>query len=135
MLDILSDYFEALDRLKRGKPDNVPKGTRITNDSVSLEAKRKLGSIKKSRPIFSDLIEAIDAAKADVKPGNEIERRLAEAKGEAARYRALWEGALAREVSLIKQLWDEQEGWAKERAMLTGGKVAPFRKSGQADRG
>lgn len=135
MLDILSDYFEALDRLKRSKPVNVPRGTRITNDSVSLEAGRKIGTIKKSRPIFRDLIEAIDAAKADAKPSDEIEGRLAEAKAEAARYRALWEGALAREVSLIKQLWDEQERWATERAMLTGGKVAPFRKSGPADSG
>lgn len=135
MLDILSDYFEALDRLKRSKPVNVPKGTRITNDSVSLEAGRRIGSIKKSRPIFRDPIEAIDAAKADVKPGDEIEGRLAEAKAEVARYRALWEGALAREVSLIKQLWDEQERWAKERAMLTGGKVTPIKTSGRANGG
>ena len=41
MPDILKDYFEALERLKKGKPTNVPKGTRITNDSVSLEAGRK----------------------------------------------------------------------------------------------
>mgnify|MGYP000194508144 CR=1 FL=1 len=68
MPDILKDYFEALERLKKGKPTNVPKGTRITNDSVSLEAGRKKGTIKKSRPIFSDLIEAIDAAaKAEAK--------------------------------------------------------------------
>lgn len=135
MLNSLSDYFEALDRLIRGKSVNVPKGTRITNDSVSLEAGRKVGSIKKSRPIFRELIQAIDVAKADAKPGDEIEGRLAEAKAEAARYRVLWEGALAREVSLIKQLWDEREIWAKERAILTGGKVAPFRKSGSADEG
>lgn len=135
MLDILSDYFEALDRLKRSKPVNVPRGTRITNDSVSLEAGRKIGTIKKSRPIFRDLIEAIDAAKADAKPSDEIEGRLAEAKAEAARYRALWEGALAREVSLIKQLWDEQERWAKERAMLTGGKIIPIKTSGRANGG
>lgn len=135
MLDILSDYFEALDRLKRSKPVNVPRGTRITNDSVSLEAGRKIGTIKKSRPIFRDLIEAIEAAKADAKPRDEIEGRLAEAKAEAARYRALWEGALAREVSLIKQLWDEQERWAKERAMLTGGKVVPIKPSGRENGG
>jgi hypothetical protein len=60
MADILKEYFAALGRLKEGKPVNVPKGTRITNDSVSLEAGRKKGTIKKSRPIFSDLIEAID---------------------------------------------------------------------------
>ena len=105
MPNILNDYFEALERLKRGKPDNVAKGTKITNDSVSLEAGRKKGTIKKSRPIFSDLIEAIDAAaKAEAKPRDEMRGRLGEAKAEAARYRVLWEEALAREVSLVKQL-------------------------------
>ena len=133
MPNILNDYFEALERLKRGKPDNVAKGTKITNDSVSLEAGRKKGTIKKSRPVFSDLIEAIDAAaKAEAKPRDEMRGRLGEAKAEAARYRVLWEEALAREVSLVKQLWDEREAWAKERAALTGGKVTPIRKTGRA---
>jgi hypothetical protein len=35
MPDILQDYFDALERLKRNKPVNVPKDTKITNDSVS----------------------------------------------------------------------------------------------------
>lgn len=128
MPDILKDYFEALERLTRGKPVNVPKGTRITNDSVSLEAGRKKGTIKKSRPIFSDLIEAIDAAAAtDAKPRDEMRERLDEARAEVARYRSLWEEALAREVSLVKQLWDEREAWAKEKAAVTGGKVTSIK--------
>lgn len=127
MSDILKDYFEALERLKLGKPVNVPKGTRITNDSVSLEAGRKKGTIKKSRPIFSDLIEAIaGAAKAEAKPRDEMQEQLDKAKAEAARNRVLWEEAIAREVSLVKQLWDEREAWAKERAALTSGKVTPI---------
>lgn len=130
MSDIIKDYLDALERLKRGKPVNVPKGTRITNDSVSLEAGRKKGTIKKSRPIFSDLIDAINlAAKAEAKHGDEIRARLDAAKVEVARYRTLWEEALAREVSLVKQLWDERESWAKERAALTGGKVTSIRKA------
>lgn len=132
MPDILTDYFEALERLKRGKPVNVPMGTKITNDSVSLEAGRKKGTIKKSRPIFSDLINAINAAaKAKATPRDEIRERLDEAKAEATRYRALWEEALAREVSLVKQLWDEREAWANERATLMGDKVTPIRKTGR----
>lgn len=131
MPDILNDYFEALERLKKGKPVNVPKGAKITNDSVSLEAGRKKGTIKKSRPIFSDLIQAIDAAaKAEGQPREAMIERLDEAKAESARYRALWEEALAREVSLIKQLWDQREAWAKERAALTGSKVTPIWRSG-----
>ena len=65
MLDILQDYRDALARLIRGKPENVPKGTKITNDSVSLEAGRKKGTIKRSRPIFKDLIDEINAAAAE----------------------------------------------------------------------
>lgn len=131
MPDILKDYFEALDRLKNGKPVNVPKGSRITNDSVSLEAGRKKGTIKKSRPIFSDLMEAIDAA-AKAEPRDDMRAQLDEAKADVARYRARWDEALAREVSLIKQLWDEREAWAKERAALNGGKVTSIRKTGRA---
>lgn len=134
MSDILKDYFEALERLKICKPVNVPKGTKITNDSVSLEAGRKKGTIKKSRPIFGDLIEAIDAAaKVDAKanPVDEMRARLDEAKAQSTRYRALWEEALSREVSLVKQLWDEREAWAKERAALTSDKVTPIKKAGR----
>lgn len=124
MPDILTDYFEALERLKRGKPINVAKGSKITNDSVSLEAGRKKGTIKKSRPIFSDLIKAIDvAAAAESKPGDEMKGRLDEARREAERYRKLWEEALCREVALVKQLWDERQEWAKEKEALTGVKV------------
>ncbi len=133
MPDILKDYFEALERLKRGKTINVPKGTKITNDSVSLEAGRKKGTIKKSRPVFSDLIEAINTAiTADGKPQDEMRERLEQAKAEAARYRVLWEEALAREVSLVKELWDAREAWAKERETMTSGKVTPIRKSGRS---
>jgi hypothetical protein len=131
MSDILKDYFEALERLKSGKPVNVPKGTKITNDSVSLEAGRKKGTIKKSRPVFSDLIEAINsAATTEGNPQDEIRERLDHAKAEAAKYRVLWEEALAREVSLVKELWDARKTWERERAAMTGGKVTPIRKPG-----
>lgn len=129
MSDMLTDYFDALERLKRGKSVNVPKGTKITNDSVSLEAGRKKGTIKKSRPVFSDLIEAINASSADEsKPVNEMRQRLDQAKAEAAKYRTLWEEALAREVSLVKELWDAREAWGKEREQMNRGKVTPIRK-------
>lgn len=62
MSDIVEEYRKALDRIKKGKPLRVLPGTKITNDSVSLEAGRKKGTIKKSRPIFADLIAEIQAA-------------------------------------------------------------------------
>jgi hypothetical protein len=129
MPDMLTDYFDALKRLKRGEPVNVPKGTKITNDSVSLEAGRKKGTIKKSRPVFSDLIEAINAfSTAESKPVDVMRERLDEAKAEAAKYRTLWEEALAREISLVKELMDTREAWAKKREEMNRGKVAPIRK-------
>lgn len=131
MPDILKDYFEALERLKNGKPVNVPKGTKITNDSVSLEAGRKKGTIKKSRPVFIDLINAINAAAAtDIKQTDELRMRLDQAKAEAAKYRTLWEEALAREVSLVKEIWDAREAWKREREAMECGKVTPIRKPG-----
>ena len=62
MNDTLQEYFDALDRLKSNNPTNVPKGSKINNDTVALEAGRKRGSIKKSREIFAELIEAINNA-------------------------------------------------------------------------
>lgn len=48
-------YFAALDRLvKRGAP--------ISNDAVAMEAGSGKGSIKSSRPLYAELIAAIDEA-------------------------------------------------------------------------
>jgi hypothetical protein len=124
MSSAITDYFEALERLKAGRPINVPKGTKITNDSVSLEAGRKKGTIKKARPVFAALIGSIDAAaKEQAEPEDVAKATLDAAKDDAANYRKLWEEALTREVSLVKQLWDERKEWAKEKAALTGEKV------------
>lgn len=124
MSSALTDYFEALERLIKGRPINIPKGSKITNDNVSLEAGRKKGTIKKSRPIFKSLIDAIEAAAgAQLLPLDSTKAALDAAKAEAARYRTLWEEAMSREVSLVKQLWNEHRQWAKEKAALTGEKV------------
>lgn len=124
MPDILQDYRDALARLRRGKPENVPKGTKITNDSVSLEAGRKKGTIKRCRPIFKDLIDEINAAAEEQsKPEDAQKARIDELKAEVVKYRTLWEEALTREVSLVKQLWDERQEWSKKEAALTGEKV------------
>lgn len=130
LTDILKDYFAALDRLKSGKPISVPSGTRITNDSVSLEAGRKKGTIKRSRPIFSELIEAIaEAQVVTLTLEDKTREQLSLAKAEAAKYRILWEEALSREVSLVKELWDSRDAWAKEREAMTSGKVTPINRT------
>jgi len=118
------EYFNALERLVAGKPTRVPKGTKITNDAVALEAGRGKGSIKKSRPVFASLIEAIDQAAAKQATGaNQDKERLDKAKTSAADYRQQLEAALAREVSLLKELYEVR----KQLALLTIEKLLPIR--------
>lgn len=120
----LDDYFKALERLKAGNPLHVPKGSRITNDTVSLEAGRGKGSIKKSRAAFADIILAIEeAATEQADPKNRERDKLLRTKGEAGSLRKQLEAALAREVSLLKELYETR----KQLAKLTGEKVVPLR--------
>lgn len=100
----IDEYFEALERLKNNKPERVPKGTKITNDAVAIEAGRKKGSIKKSREIFTDLIITIDeASQKQNKPKLDEKAKLEKAKNKAENYRSLYEAALSRELMLIRE--------------------------------
>lgn len=126
-VDTLSEYFEALERLVKNKPIRVPAGTRICNDSVSLEAGRGKGCIKRSRPVFARLIAAIEAA-AGAQPGKKVVM-AAKARVRAERYKSKLEdlqaeldASLAREVSLLSQLLDAR----RRIEALTGEGVIPF---------
>lgn len=120
----LDDYFSALERLKQGTPRIVKKGGKITNDSVSLEAGRKKGSIKKSREQFGALIAAIDAAAAEQsRPQREQAQRLGKVKQTAETLRMELDAALGRELSLLVELYETKKILAK----LTGEKVLPIR--------
>lgn len=122
----LTDYFDALDRIKNGVPINVRKGVKITNDSVALEAGRKKGSIKKSRDSFSDLINSINiAASEQFKNSNQFEDKLKATRFKAEQYRLELEAALGREISLLYELYETK----KQLAKLTGSKVIPLRKT------
>jgi len=104
------EYFDALDRLINGTTKIVPKGSRINNDSVALEAGRKRGSIKKNRDINYDLIEAINKASGEIKsPKDELKDKLDKEKKKSLEYRELWEGAIARELSLINEIYGLQD--------------------------
>ena len=124
--DPLADYFEALDRLQKGRPKVVPVGTKITNDAVSVEAGRKKGSIKKSRDLFRDLIAAIDAASTGQSPPRQDQvDRLNRAKQSAGDLREQLDAALAREICLLAELYETR----KRLSQLTGENVLPLRKS------
>lgn len=57
----VQEYFAALERLKKGVPTLVPKGSPINKDQVALEAGRKRGTIR-NRPGFEKLIAEIECA-------------------------------------------------------------------------
>lgn len=100
----------------KGRPERVPKGTRITNDAVSVEAGRRKGSIKKSRPQFQDLIRDIAAA-AEAQPDpkrdltaqiGKLKGQLAGAKKSAQQIQNAYEQSLMRELSLLRKLHELQ---------------------------
>lgn len=124
-IDALSEYFEALERLVKNKPIRVPTGTRISNDSVSLEAGRGKGSIKRSRPVFARLIAAIEAA-TQAQPAKKwaavAKARSERNKSKLEELQAALDASLAREVSLLSQLLDAR----RKLEVFTGEKVVPF---------
>jgi hypothetical protein len=123
-IEPLAGYFEALERLKKGHPNIIPKGTKLTNDAVSVEAGRKKGSIKKSRDLFRDLIAAIAAASAEQgRPVVEQAERLNKVKQTVDGLRVQLDAALGREISLLAELYDTK----KKLAKLTGVRVLPIR--------
>ncbi|MCH7310549.1 hypothetical protein [Acinetobacter sp. ANC 4805] len=125
MTDSFLDYYEALERLKKDSPLRVPKGTKITNDAVSLEAGRGKGSIKRSRPIFADLIVAIQiASEQQILVVNVQENKIEKLKSQLDQCSKELEAALVREVSLLYELYELK----KEINLLTGAKVIPIRR-------
>lgn len=122
----LSEYFAALERMKNGNPIRVSKGSKISKDSVAIEAGRKKGSIKKSRESFSDLIEAISiAAESQNNSLNHSVEKLKQTRQKAEQYRNDLEAALAREICLLHELYELK----KQLSKLTGANVIPIRKN------
>ncbi len=102
----LDKYFDALDRIKNNNPIFVPKGSRINNDSVALEAGKTRGSIKKSRKTFTSLIEEIEKA-AQLQSEQEINtvtHQLEKRKSEKEHYRNLYHQSINRELMLLEKL-------------------------------
>lgn len=64
MSKTLKNFYDALQRLIDGKPKVIMGVYSINNDTVALEAGRKRGTIKKSRPELSELLMAIAEAEA-----------------------------------------------------------------------
>lgn len=124
MSNQLDKYFQALFRLKSGSNTRVPKGTKITYDAVSLEAGLGKGSIKKSRPVFAELIAAIDHEKSEkARPVLQASQKIAVIKAKAVDLQDRLDAALAREISLLREVYRLK----KELARLVGTPVRPIR--------
>lgn len=123
MSEALVEYFEALERLKVNKPIRMNIGTKITNDSVALEAGRSKGAIKKSRLIFADLIVAIDSAVAEQNVTSLDQRKLLKIQEELKTAREDLEKALGRELSLLYENYQLK----KQLNALNGTNIIPIR--------
>ena len=111
----VDNYMSALERLKNNTPVVLPKGTRISKDTVALEAGRKRSSIKKSRPQFANLIEEIElAASIRSKPEEDSKANLDKLKSEKEHYKNLYHQSLNRELMLIKRLSDLEKSFLNE---------------------
>ena len=99
-------YYVALERLKINRPIRVPKGTKITNSSVSKEAGCSSGAIRNDRADHEDIVNKIKKAAAE-QPINEVDkiRNMKDKyKDDKDLYRERYERALGREVMLLKRL-------------------------------
>ena len=101
----IQEYFEALNRLVNNEAINVPINFKINKDTVALEAGRKRGSIKKSREVFAELIEAIEkASNHQNAPQKEIEQKMSKLKADKKQYKQLYLDALNRELMFIEKI-------------------------------
>ena len=101
MSESLHDYYDALERIKANKPVNIPKTLKISYDAVALEAGRGKGAIKKSRPIFADLIREIDKAIEEKKALSPDKLKITNLKSKVEELEQSLENALGRELSLL----------------------------------
>ncbi|MEO8644742.1 hypothetical protein [Pseudomonas sp.] len=104
----MHEYYKAVDRLAENKPIRVPINTKITKKSVSLEAGKSAGSIKRNRDIYAKLIEYIDIRtqeqNAQLQPHNELKAQRNQANIDKQKWKQLYHDSLARELMLLHQL-------------------------------
>ena len=124
MNDTLQEYFEALERLKSNNPINVLKNSKINNDSVALEAGRKRGSIKKSREIFAELIEAINnASQENTAEYDKLESKIFKLKNSAENYKEMHEKAINRELMYLERINELEKLLKKKNSMSINNEI------------
>lgn len=110
----LMPYYAALNRLVSGKPEVVPKGSKITLNAVAIEAGRSPGSIKKQRSVYEPLIQEIlirakeqqELSKPGALQTQQAKHKAAKERTKADFFETKYKEALARELMLLIA-WDE----------------------------
>lgn len=95
-------YYAALQRL-------VDRGMPISNDAVAIEAGSGRGSIKRSRPAYTDLIAAIEAASREQTETKVVADPLAALRHEVELLTRRLDGALERELCLLQEVYTLRE--------------------------
>ena len=111
-MSALNEYYAALERLKVNKPNLLPKGSAINNDTIALEAGRKRGSIKKSR--HAVLVAAIElaakeAGQHEITPLQHVEKAKNKIKAVKSDYEQLkqdYEKALEVNNALLLEVFE-----------------------------
>lgn len=122
-MSVINEYWEALERLKQGKPRRCPKGSPINKDTVAIEAGRSRGSIKKSRSVFARLIEEINEA-ASLPKSSKVkhQEKLLKEKAKKVEYRERYHQSLNRELMLLERLAELEKQLIKYKNVVPFGK-------------
>lgn len=129
----LSHYYEALERLKSNKPENVAKGSAVNRRTVALEAGMAQASIRPNRsPDMDELIVAIEEI-AKAKKINSTKRNpdaiRAKKNSEIDELKAEINMLRSHYMSLLQQNFNLQKALKKaNQAVPKMGAVADFRK-------
>lgn len=130
MSEALDLYYQALSRLQEGTSIVLPPGSKISNDAVSLEAGRKKGSIKKSRPGFAELIRAIQKAQGNQRApaakirGEDVQVGALqidvgrEPEAHEGKYRMMYDALLTERAAVLLEAFKQREAIKSLRATV-----------------
>lgn len=129
MSNRLDVFWQALDRMVTGSPYIVPPGTKISFDTVCIEAGRGRGSLKATRPQDKEIRSAILLAAQQqqlphVPKSKAMLKKQAKSERENTKhYKQLNQQILARELMLLRRI-DELE---REIDRLQGLRIVKFK--------
>lgn len=120
-------FEEAFDRLRHGKPINIPAGSEVTQNNVAREAGRDPSALRYDRypellqrikSYISSERERVKTKKESAKNRNRpIEERLADCLRQRDRLQSICHS----QQTLIDELWDEIERLEKDKIVKLRG--------------